>query len=321
MAQRHSPPSSPKDLQSSDPPDGSATSAGRQGPSVGPLASSPGADLNHAVADKLDEVAQLLHDQGANPFRVRAYRRGAEALRRLPEPVSRILDAEGLDGLERLPDVGDTLARTIRDIVRFGYSPMLARLRGDVDPVRLLASVPGIGRKLSNRLHDDLGLETLEGLEAAAYDGRLENLVGFGAKRLAGVRAVLAQRLGRVRVPATSGDTPSVAELLDVDREYREGATADLLPRIAPKRFNPGGRRWLPILHTSRGEHHLTALFSNTERAHRLGTTGDWVVIYGDRGRTDGQWTVVTAQGGPLRGRRIVRGREEECAEFYAGLR
>jgi putative hydrolase len=277
--------------------------------------------LNDEVATKLDEVAALLHDQGANPFRVRAYRRGADALRRLPEPVSRILDAEGLEGLERLPDIGDTLARTIRDIVRFGYSPMLARLRGDVDPVRLLASVPGIGRKLANRLHDELGLETLEGLEAAAYDGRLEHLVGFGAKRLAGIRAVLSQRLGRIRVPAASGETPSVAELLDVDREYREGAAADLLPRIAPKRFNPGGRQWLPILHTSRGERHFTALFSNTERAHRLGTTGDWVVIYGDRGRADGQWTVVTAQGGPLRGRRIVRGREEECAKFYASLR
>ncbi|MGE0461737.1 MAG: helix-hairpin-helix domain-containing protein [Vicinamibacterales bacterium] len=273
--------------------------------------------LNDAVATKLEEVAALLHDQRANPFRVRAYRRGADAVRRLPEPVSRVLDAEGMEGLERLPDIGDTLARTIRDIVRFGYSPMLARLRGDVDPVRLLASVPGIGRKLANRLHDELGLETLEGLEAAAYDGRLETLAGFGAKRLAGVRAVLAQRLGRVRVPASGLEAPSVAELLDVDREYREGAEADVLPRIAPKRFNPGGRRWLPILHTSRGEHHFTALFSNTERAHRLGTTGDWVVIYGDRGRTDGQWTVVTAQGGPLRGRRVVRGREDECARYY----
>ncbi len=287
------------------------------GPPAAAPPASPDVDLNHAVAARLDEMAQLLQDQGANPFRVRAYRRGAEAVRRLPEAVSRILDAEGLDGLERLPDIGDTLARAIRDIVRFGYSPMLARLRGDVDPVRLLASVPGIGRKLAHRLHDELGLETLEGLETAAYDGRLESLAGFGPKRLAGVRSVLAQRLGRVHAPGSGTEAPAVGELLDVDREYRQGAEQDVLPRIAPRRFNPGGRRWLPILHTSRGEHHFTVLFSNTERAHRLGMTGDWVVIYGDRGRTDGQWTVVTAQGGPLRGRRVVRGREEECARFY----
>jgi putative hydrolase len=278
------------------------------------------AALNDAVAIKLDEVAALLHDQGANPFRVRAYRRGAEAVRRLPRPVSEILDAEGVDGLERLPDIGLTLARAIRDIVRLGYSPMVSRLRGDMDPEHLLASVPGIGRRIAARLHEELGLETLEGLEAAAYDGRLERLAGFGAKRLAGVRAVLAQRLGRVQAPAAEGPAPSVAELLDVDREYRDGVAADVLPRIAPRRFNPGGRRWLPILHTTRGEHHYTALFSNTERAHRLGTTGDWVVIYGD-GAANGRWTVVTAQGGPLRGRRIVRGREDECAPHYARAR
>jgi putative hydrolase len=171
-----------------------------------------------------------------------------------------------------------------------------------------------------SRLHEEIGLETLEDLEAAAYDGRLERLAGFGAKRLAGVRAVLAQRLDRVRAPASESASPSVAEILDVDREYLDGVRADVLPRIAPKRFNPDGRRWLPILHTARGEHHYTALFSNTERAHRLGTTHDWVVIYGD-GAADGRWTVVTAAGGPLRGRRIVRGREDACTRHYARAR
>lgn len=290
---------------------------GSMPPQTAPDAPPPEA-VNLAVAERLDEVAALLRDQGANPFRIRAYRRGADAVRRLPQPVSQILDAEGLDGLERLPEIGQTLARTIRDVVRFGYSPMLARLRGDMDPVHLLASVPGVGRRLAARLHDELGLETLESLEAAAYDGRLEALAGFGPKRLAGVRAVLAQRLGRVRVRGGEGPAPSVAELLDVDREYREGAAADRLPRIAPRRFNPEGRRWLPILHTSRGQRQYTALFSNTERAHRLGATADWVVIYGDRGRADGQWTVVTAHTGPLGGRRLVRGREAECERYYA---
>ena len=72
----------------------------------------------------------------------------------------------------------------------------------------------------------------------------------------------------------------------------------------------------MPILHTHRGKRHYTVLFSNTARAHELGTTHDWVVIYRDG---DGQWTVVTALFGDLKGRRIVRGREAECAEFYRG--
>lgn len=274
--------------------------------------------LNDEVARRLEEAAQLLAGQGANPFRVRAYRRAAQTVRQLKMPVSSILEAEGVDGLERLPGIGESLARAIRDILRLGYFPMLERLRGDADPVRLLATVPGIGRRLAVRLHEELGLDTLEDLEAAAYDGRLQELAGFGPKRLAGLQAALAHRLARVRPHGAAGaPPPEVAELLDVDREYRERAAAGQLPQIAPRRFNPGRRAWLPVLHTTRGDRHYTALYSNTARAHRLGKTGDWVVIYRDHGAGDGQWTVVTSQAGPLRGRRIVRGREADCARLY----
>jgi putative hydrolase len=71
------------------------------------------------------------------------------------------------------------------------------------------------------------------------------------------------------------------------------------------------------VLHTQRGTRHYTALFSNTARAHELGTTHDWVVIYRDDD-DHGRWTVITAQYGRLRGHRIVRGREQECARHYA---
>ena len=129
---------------------------------------------------------------------------------------------------------------------------MLDRLRGEADAIALLTTVPGIGRVLAARLHDELGLETLADLEAAAHDGRLETLAGFGAKRLAGIRDSLAQRLGRVTIPPTATRPPSVAELLDVDREYREKADAGQLQRITPRGFNPAGEAWLPVLHTRR---------------------------------------------------------------------
>ena len=193
------------------------------------------------MAERLDEMGALLPRAGRQPVSRPCLSpwRGGRA--RAGRPCSAILDAGGLAALERLPDIGDTLARAIRDIVRFGYSPMLARLRGDADPVRLLRSIPGIGRTLAHRLHDELGLESLEDLEAAAYDGRLEHLVGFGAKRLAGVRAVLAQRLGRVRTPAAGqGNLPSVDELLDVDREYRE-AVAPIACQSRRGVSTPGG--------------------------------------------------------------------------------
>lgn len=269
---------------------------------------------NRDVARRLDEVAQLLETQGANPFRVRAYRLAAEELRQLPVPVDEIYRSEGVAGLEHIPHVGPILARAIRDLVETGRLPMLDRLRGESEPVALLASVPGVGGVLAERLHHELGIGTLEDLELAAHDGRLASLAGIGPKRLAGITAALAQRLGRVRPDRRpEADSPPVEEILAVDQEYRDKAESGLLPLIAPRRFNPGRRAWLPVLHARVGDRNYTALFSNTFTAHRLGRTHDWVVMYYDGDREEHQCTVVTARQGPLTGRRVVRGRESEC--------
>lgn len=269
--------------------------------------------LNDDIAGRLEEVARLLAAQGANRFRVRAYERAASTVRRLPRPVSEIVEQQGVEGLQALPGIGASIARAIRDLLARGRLAMLERLRGEGDPTKLLASVPGIGRVLADRLYHDLGIETLEDLEAAAHDGRLERVLGFGQKRLAGIRDSLAHRLRRVRPPAAAPDgSPSVEEILDVDREYREKAAAGELVKIAPRRFNPSHVAWLPILHTTRGRRHYTALFSNTALAHRLGRTDDWVVIDWDDGRGERQCTVVTADRGSSKGRRVVRGRETE---------
>jgi DNA polymerase (family 10) len=117
-------------------------------------------------------------------------------------------------------------------------------------------------------------------------------------------------------------DAPSVDILLDVDREYRDKATAGSLPKIAPRRMNPEGKAWLPVLHTRYGPWHFTALFSNTERAHDLHRIFDWVVtFYSDPDGGEGQATVVTERRGALTGMRVVRGREPECARHYRGER
>lgn len=281
--------------------------------------------LNDDIAGRLDEVAQLLAEQQANPFRVQAYHRAAAELRRLERPVAEIFAAEGLAGLDRLPAIGPSIARAISDLLRHGRSGMLDRLRGQHDPIGLLMTVPGIGRAMAAKLHDTLGLESLEDLEAASHDGRLESLAGVGPKRLAGIRDSLAHRLGRIHprtqepTPASvSGDAPPVAELLEVDAEYRRAAAAGRLKTIAPRRFNPARAAWLPVLHTTRGERHYTALFSNTARAHELGKTNDWVVLYWDGDGGEHQCTVITAEFGRLAGRRIVRGRESECEALYA---
>ena len=272
--------------------------------------------LNRQIADRLEEAGRLLGDQGADSFRVNAYLKAAASVRRSLRSVAEVYRREGIDGLEALPAVGPSIARAIREIITRGRLPMLDRLRGAADPVHVLASVPGIGRRFADRLHEELGLNTLEDLEAAAHDGRLETIAGFGEKRLAGIRDSLAHRLGRVRAaPSVTGTLPPVGELLDVDREYRTKAAANSLPLIAPRRFNPAGEAWLPVMHTERDGRRYTALFSNTARAHRVGKTRDWVVLYADDpAGHEYQCTVITASRGPLSGRRIVAGRERECA-------
>jgi DNA polymerase (family X) len=276
---------------------------------------------NDQIARKLGELANLLEAQGANAFRVNGYRHGAMAMAGLSEPVSDLYAREGIEGLERIPAIGHRLAIAIRSMVETGRLPMLEHLRGEIDPVLLLQSVPGIGPIQAERLHHDLGIDTLEELEAAAHDGRLASVAGFGSKKIAGIIDSLASRLGRVRPPDRGpvAEAP-VEELLDVDREYREAVQAGTLPAIAPRRFNPEKKAWLPILHTQRGGRHYTALFSNTARAHRLGTIDDWVILYQDAESGSHQCTVVTSRHGPLEGRRIVRGREAECQEYFERL-
>jgi len=277
--------------------------------------------LNRQIAEKLDEMAELLEIQGANPFRVRAYRRAAVALAELDRDLEDIAQSEGMEGLTALPTIGKGIAAAVWEMVHTGRWSQLERLRGSLQPENLFQTVPGIGPALAERIHDELHVDTLEELEAAAYDGRLDGLPGIGPRKLQALRATLATMLGRARRTAerASIDGPGVATLLNIDADYRRLAAAGELPKIAPKRFNPEGRAWLPILHADRDGWHFTALYSNTARAHELGKVEDWVVIYFyNEDHEEGQHTVVTETRGPLQGKRVVRGREKECRQVYA---
>jgi DNA polymerase (family 10) len=281
---------------------------------------------NERIAQWLRQMAELLHAQQANPFRVGAYRRAADTVERLQVSLRDVLAGRGRDGLDELPGIGRGIASAIAEILETGRWAQLDRLRGSLEPAALFQTVPGVGPELAERIHDALGVETLEALEVASHDGRLDSVPGVGPRRAAAIRAELADILGRAglvrrTIPsdaAHGGPEPAAAVFLDVDREYRDKAQAGALPTIAPRRFNPGGEAWLPVLHAHRAPWHFTALFSNTARAHELGRTRDWVVIYfHDDDHVERQRTVVTETRGPLLGRRVVRGREAECRAWY----
>lgn len=277
--------------------------------------------INQTVIDQLLEIADLLEQQQANPFRVNAYRRAAETILSLDTDLSTLVENKGTEGLTSLAHIGSGIATTIYEIVATGRCSRLQGLRGTLEPEKLFQTIPGVGPELAKHIHNELQVDSLESLELAAYDGRLEHVEGVGQRRAALIRAALGQMLGRkarfhgIKPP---GDL-SVDTLLDVDLEYRAKAEAGQLPTIAPKRFNPRGEAWLPILHTTRGEHHFTVLYSNTFRAHQLNRTRDWVVLYYyDNDHHEYQHTVVTETHGALVGKRVVRGREQECLDYYA---
>lgn len=276
--------------------------------------------LDQWIAERLRRAADLLEAQGDNPFRVRAYRRAADTVAGLDRSVELVWREGGSTALEALPGIGPSLARAIVEMLTTGRWAQLERLEGAVAPEALFATVPGIGPELARRIHDHLHVDTLEDLELAAQDGRLLAVPGVGPRRAAQIRASLAEILTRAR-PWRRGppaEEPEVALLLDVDEEYRRRAAAEDLPKIAPRRFNPKRESWLPVLHTRRGPWYCTALFSNTARAHELGRTGDWVVVYFEKDdAVSGQRTIVSEQRGPLAGLRVVRGRELECRRLY----
>jgi hypothetical protein len=469
----------------------------------------PHRPCNEEIASQLEEVAELLHAQDADRYRVRAFRDAAHTLRSLREPAVDVLDREGRAGLIAIPTIGRSIAAAIEEMAWRGRWSMLDRLRGEVTPEEVLMTLPGMGEVLAQRVHDALGVETLEELEVAAHDGRLEQVEGFGPRRARAIRDMLASQLSRStrrrarrlwpprseppegharastvhrpgphadgddRAPGTTSEpaapsdarrprgpagrtaeplgsasgppaaaagepeagsyraaeahpppvgspeapraggrqaakpeagssraagahpppvgspeapraggrqaaaeaprtrresvpapgqapptrepeaggssraeapparsapdqaaaeppwraptpavdghaVPPVGLLLEVDRRYREKAAAGELPTIAPRRFNPEGERWLPIWHVTEAGFHFTVLFSNSATAHRLGKTRDWVVIYWERDGHEDQATVVTEYRGPLKGRRVVRGRERESLSYWA---
>jgi len=245
---------------------------------------------NKQFADQLETMAALLQQQKADFWRINAYRQGAESLLTLTDTAQQLFLEKGLEGLVALPDIGNGIAAAIVEILQTGHWSKLERLRGQLDPVWLFTQVPGIGAELAKRIVDQHNLDSLEGLESAAYDGRLARVKGIGLKRLKGIMASLSARLRpRTGQPtgqppgslqtgyptAASTDHPSVDQLLSIDSEYRIKAEAGKLTLIAPKRFNPNLVAWLPILHTHRDDWRVTALYSNTDRAHVMRKTHD----------------------------------------------
>jgi DNA polymerase (family X) len=136
---------------------------------------------NADIARVFGQIADLLEIEGANPFRVRAYRNAARELEMLGVPAADML-ARGED-LRELPGIGDDLAAKIAEIVATGSCKALEKLRHELPPtITQLLEIPRLGPKRVRALYEQLGVKTLEQLAEAARSGRIRALGGFGPK-------------------------------------------------------------------------------------------------------------------------------------------
>ncbi|MBY0231148.1 MAG: helix-hairpin-helix domain-containing protein, partial [Gemmataceae bacterium] len=181
--------------------------------------------------------------------------------------------------------------------------------------------IPGIGKSIAYAIETLLGGDprTLRPVHVPARD-QLRSLAGVGhrtAERLQdqGIDSIpglprLAEM--RRRIEAAPQDEPATEDLLSADDDFRRLAGAGVLGRAAPRAFVPGGTKWEGVYRCERGGWALALSFADTALAHRLGKTRDWVTARFQRGGASGERTIVTETRGPLAGRRVVRGREEE---------
>ncbi len=135
---------------------------------------------NAEIAEILNRTAELLEIEGANPFRVRAYRNAARTVGGLPRSVTAML-AEGED-LSQLPGIGKDLAHKIEEVTETGHLPLLDEIEKRLPPeLATLLGVPGLGPKKVRALHDALGIDDLDRLAKAAKAGKVRRLPGFSA--------------------------------------------------------------------------------------------------------------------------------------------
>jgi DNA polymerase (family 10) len=138
---------------------------------------------NQQIAAAFNEVADLLEIQGANAFRVRAYRNGARTLENLSESVADLLTVPGGGGLESLDGIGKDLAAKIKVVVETGQLPQLEELRQQVPHgVVEMLRIPGLGPKKVAVLFKELGVTDLTQLKEACEGGKVSELKGFGKK-------------------------------------------------------------------------------------------------------------------------------------------
>lgn len=147
---------------------------------------------NLDIARELDVLADLLEIQGANPFRIRAYRNAVNTIRSLSRPLSAMVEAG--EDLTQLPDIGDNVAAHVVELLATGKIDRMEEvLREFPRSLAELCRIEGLGPKKVRKLFDELDVRTVDDLDEALEEGRVETLAGFGKKSADKLRDAVAE--------------------------------------------------------------------------------------------------------------------------------
>jgi DNA polymerase (family 10) len=239
---------------------------------------------NADLADQLDLLADISEILGEESFKIIAYRRAATRIRETPTPVAELaLSGRATD----LPGIGKTIEQKVLEIVNDGEIAALRRRRGQVpEGVVEFLRLPGVGPRTAARIWSELGITTLEGLQAAAEAGRLRELSGLGQRSEEKILKSLEAGAGRKPVREDRGllgaGLPAVARIVD---ELSAHPSAIAVSEAGSSRRRRATVRDLDVIATSKDPPALIAAFCEA----------DWVAEVVARGDTKA--TVVGHQG------------------------
>jgi DNA polymerase (family 10) len=226
---------------------------------------------NIDIANIFEETADLLEIDGANTFRIRAYRQAAENIDDLGRSLAGMIAAD--EDLTTIPGIGKDLAGAIRELVQTGEYSELMSIRRRINPsLRELLRIPGIGPKKIKRLHEELAINNLDDLERAVDTHQLATLSGFGAK----TEEKIARELetGRTKKARRRwADVEKVAlEFEAMLRALPEVEAADVAGSFRRKRDTVGD---LDVLASSTEPLPVIEAFVNFERVAQIAGQGD----------------------------------------------
>src|SRR5712691_8281694 len=187
---------------------------------------------NDAIAKVLDEIGDLIELKGENVFRAVTYRAAARSLRDLREPLAQLVQEKRL---KEIPKVGSSVGEAIEQIVATGRSKRHEELQAAVPSGLLtLLRVPGVGPATARTIYDHLKITTIEELEEAAKDHRLQQLPKIQAKTEENILrsiAALKQRTGRSLLHEARAAATAMADYLRAETGVTELAVAGSLRR------------------------------------------------------------------------------------------